>query len=293
MPEKVDQIHDSLMQDPDFEPEGGKTKDESAWSVAWSRYKQMNKNEEALSMANEAVEKQQIMAKPMSMDASRDARMRKQGPPRPGLVPQSGDPTHPGRWIKPDLKGTGLIDPVPFSDDKLQTSIDLAEKFQDPGNPKWVSWYMRLKNEQRRRTPSVSKLNKFVKKQNDVYIPPNEVGNTPMPQEGRNRKMQKQGPPRPGLVPQSGDPIHPGRWVKPGSHPLHGTMDTLSGVHRNLKRAGAQKVDDNIYEHPEHGKFGVRHSDGDSHQIWHVGKSAAVSKLNDFVKNTVPSRIRN
>lgn len=28
--------------------------------------------------------------------------LQKAGPPRPGLVPQSGDPQHPGRWVRPE-----------------------------------------------------------------------------------------------------------------------------------------------------------------------------------------------
>jgi len=44
MPAKVDEIHDTLIDDPDFAPQDGKTKDEAAWAVAWSRYNQMEKN---------------------------------------------------------------------------------------------------------------------------------------------------------------------------------------------------------------------------------------------------------
>lgn len=51
MPAKVEEIKDALMQDPSFEPQEGRTKEESAWAVAWNRYKTMKKNEEVLSMS--------------------------------------------------------------------------------------------------------------------------------------------------------------------------------------------------------------------------------------------------
>ena len=51
MPAKVDEIHDALMRDPDFKPIEGRTKEESAWAVAWSQYNQMKKNDIALSLA--------------------------------------------------------------------------------------------------------------------------------------------------------------------------------------------------------------------------------------------------
>lgn len=41
------------MNDPDFEAFPGKTKEASAWSVAWSREKQLKKNEEALSLSKQ------------------------------------------------------------------------------------------------------------------------------------------------------------------------------------------------------------------------------------------------
>lgn len=50
MPEMVDSIFHGLMDDPDFSPREGQPKDEAAWAVAWARYKQLNKNDEVLSM---------------------------------------------------------------------------------------------------------------------------------------------------------------------------------------------------------------------------------------------------
>lgn len=52
MPETVDRIHDALMEDPDFEAFPDKTKEESAWAVAWKRYKQQQNNERALTLGN-------------------------------------------------------------------------------------------------------------------------------------------------------------------------------------------------------------------------------------------------
>jgi DNA topoisomerase IB len=44
--------------------------------------------------------------------------LKKQGPPRPGLVPQSGDVEHPVRWVRPDreTEGRGLKIPPGWSD---------------------------------------------------------------------------------------------------------------------------------------------------------------------------------
>lgn len=53
MPDTVDNIHRALMDDPDFKPFPGKTKDESAWAVSWSKYSQIRKNEKALSLTKQ------------------------------------------------------------------------------------------------------------------------------------------------------------------------------------------------------------------------------------------------
>jgi len=51
----------------------------------------------------------------------------KQGPPRPGLVPKSGDPEHPVRWIRPtgvqgaSPKRTPKIENFPGMDYKVYT----------------------------------------------------------------------------------------------------------------------------------------------------------------------------
>jgi bacterioferritin (cytochrome b1) len=44
MPKKVDEIHDALMEDPDFEPREDQGKDSAAWAVAWANYNSMKKN---------------------------------------------------------------------------------------------------------------------------------------------------------------------------------------------------------------------------------------------------------
>ena len=51
MPEQVDNIVNSLMNDPDFTPEQGRTKEESAYAVANSQIKQLNNTRKALSLA--------------------------------------------------------------------------------------------------------------------------------------------------------------------------------------------------------------------------------------------------
>jgi len=43
MPKEVEKIKDALMEDPDFKPQEGKTKEESAWAIAQSKYQSMNK----------------------------------------------------------------------------------------------------------------------------------------------------------------------------------------------------------------------------------------------------------
>ena len=51
MPEQVDNIVNALMNDPDFTPEQGRTKEESAYAVANSQVKQLNNTRKALSLA--------------------------------------------------------------------------------------------------------------------------------------------------------------------------------------------------------------------------------------------------
>ena len=43
MPKEVEKIKDALIEDPDFKPQEGKTKEESAWAVAQSKYQSMQK----------------------------------------------------------------------------------------------------------------------------------------------------------------------------------------------------------------------------------------------------------
>ena len=58
MPAKVDEIHDAIIGDPNFKPQAGKTKENSAWAVAWSRYKGITKNNSpALEQLNSLIEK--------------------------------------------------------------------------------------------------------------------------------------------------------------------------------------------------------------------------------------------
>ena len=49
----MDRIKEALLRDPDFEPQEGRTKEESAWAIAWSRYNQMKSNEAVYELGKE------------------------------------------------------------------------------------------------------------------------------------------------------------------------------------------------------------------------------------------------
>jgi hypothetical protein len=62
LPEQVDKIHAALMDDPDFKPEDDSSKDEAAWAVAWTRYKQAGLNQKALLFADNKIEKTALLS---------------------------------------------------------------------------------------------------------------------------------------------------------------------------------------------------------------------------------------
>ena len=90
MPKEVDNIVSALMQDPDFHPEQGRTKEESAYAVANSRISQMEKARKALSLAK------------MFPKWTEDLLDLKKQPP--GAV---GRPTGTDPYKRPHRKGTG------------------------------------------------------------------------------------------------------------------------------------------------------------------------------------------
>ncbi len=171
----------------------------------------------------------------------------KAGPPRPGLVPQSGDPEHPGRWVRPEdgVEGADAIEkPVltpkvkGWADNWLQQEQQVGGEI---GNYGWESAFRDLTHDikslrqgEAQSIPEVQVLADDL----DSYrkwlaqraadkgrsVPAEILAEYPDLAGGKMMKTQviqglekliKVGPPRPGLVPQSGDPEHPGRWVRP------------------------------------------------------------------------------
>jgi|TARA_R110002126_G_scaffold7_4_gene124 hypothetical protein len=91
MPDEIDNIVASLMQDPDFSPEEGRTKEESAHAVANSRVNTMKKANAALSLAK------------MFPNWTEDLlNLRKAPPGAPGR------PTGTNPYKRPHSKGSGL-----------------------------------------------------------------------------------------------------------------------------------------------------------------------------------------
>ena len=148
----------------------------------------------------------------------------KASPPRPGLVPQSGDPEHPGRWVKPeDAEESPIVEvaPIarkPFAD--IGTKEGLAQRLSTYFGES-ASKYLRMP-----RSELQSVFDDVVRRDRQGMITAVEQ-RVPAGQYRTGGKMMKTqviqgleklikvGPPRPGLVPQSGDPEHPGRWVRP------------------------------------------------------------------------------
>lgn len=95
MPKKVDKIHDALMDDPDFKPQKGRTKDESAWAVAYFK-KSMDMNDILKNINGEDAHTIALEVVKQLQKSNKEAAKAK------GLVPQSGDEEHPGRWVKPE-----------------------------------------------------------------------------------------------------------------------------------------------------------------------------------------------
>ena len=58
MPKKVDEIHDALIEDPNFYPEKSEKEQESlAWAIAWSKYNKSNKKKKKKSKRKSFIEK--------------------------------------------------------------------------------------------------------------------------------------------------------------------------------------------------------------------------------------------
>lgn len=94
MPETVDKIHDALMRDKKFTPRQGQSRDESAWAVAWSRYKNIQKAEIGdvdTDQTEEEVENSHTDAMDFGNDVEKAPKL---GPPRPGM----GKNPKTGRW---------------------------------------------------------------------------------------------------------------------------------------------------------------------------------------------------
>tara|TARA_Y100000034_G_scaffold126979_1_gene179072 strand:+ start:2544 stop:3086 length:543 start_codon:yes stop_codon:yes gene_type:complete len=102
MPEKVDEIKDALMADPNFKPQKGQTKEESAWAVATSKVQQMKSNDAANQLGQEAPMDEAFALWKLWKESSSELLLNKQlHPPRPGLVFDPGR----RRWVKPDKRG--------------------------------------------------------------------------------------------------------------------------------------------------------------------------------------------
>ena len=101
-------------------------------------------------------------------------------------------------------------------------------------------------------------------------------------------QLIKQGPSRPGLVPQSGDPAHPGRWVRPDAEkPMKDPGRRGTGGERFanddemnnwIDASGAEEIGgtsegDAVWRHPERGNFTVRPVGREGSRIrWHGDK---------------------
>lgn len=57
MPKKVDEIHDALIEDPEFYPEKSEKEQEAlAWAIAWSKYNKSNKKKKKKSKRKSSIE---------------------------------------------------------------------------------------------------------------------------------------------------------------------------------------------------------------------------------------------
>lgn len=57
MPKKVDEIHDALIEDPNFYPEKSEKEQEAlAWAIAYSKYNKMNKKKKKKSKRKSFIE---------------------------------------------------------------------------------------------------------------------------------------------------------------------------------------------------------------------------------------------
>ena len=112
MPDKVDEIHDALMDDPDFKPETGNTKDESAWAVTNAKVNQMNSNEAAHELEREYagfdfwkrhhknLKKNTARLTPYEPQQTKRT-LKKAGPPGPPPRPGLEWNANSHRWVRP------------------------------------------------------------------------------------------------------------------------------------------------------------------------------------------------
>ncbi len=214
MPEKVDDIHDALIDDPDFKPQAGSTKDESAWAVAYSK-KSIDLNNILKNITKEDIQTIAIdIVKQLENNAAAAARAR-------GLVPKTGDWNKPGRWVRSGGTGGGDYYPgeekVPAGKKLLpsiQTKIDEYSKNGKTiavGMPQAKTIESYLQHEGK---------NPVLEQRADGQVlvrPSTTQGNITDSQwtPPRLQKTAKDEAQAKGLVPQSGDEEHPGRWIKP------------------------------------------------------------------------------
>lgn len=112
----LQELYKEFMSNPHRTPMPGKTKHETALEEAHKQYRQSYNNDMALSLVPKEIESQYVQRKQkellanittddikkMSMEIAKQigssAAERQKAK---GLVPQSGDENHPGRWVKP------------------------------------------------------------------------------------------------------------------------------------------------------------------------------------------------
>ena len=196
----------------------------------------------------------------------------KQGPPRPGLVPQSGDPQHPGRWVRPKDGGDGVVpvarsnyqriveehkaqlrgeghEPTPLAV-KRSIAGDVLEGYQ--GFRDTLEAVTLLRTGAVRYTRSGIEVNARTLEDvvRDIYSLDKGALEEMLTElasgDGTEKSLQaslvglgrltKAIPPRAGLVPQSGDPEHPVRWIRPkgeGKMPETSAVGEVAGFDRS------------------------------------------------------------
>ncbi len=212
--------------------------------------------------------------------------MVKAGPPREGLVPQSGDPEHPGKWVKPSESPKNVADQDPkegaaeMTDDELksargflerlshehglsdkdrahgfaiQDEIELREGRVADEAADQADWEEAEEDEEAKRlglwsvTKTLGDINSLLVGKAGPLPPhfgdPEEEEDVDKGRSALLAEIAKAGPPREGLVPQSGNPDKPGRWIKPGSQEGGGETPGEIGERTARREAGASLKD--------------------------------------------------